>query len=80
MQHKLVKSDGTEITKDTLSSFSFISSVSSDSDIKIGSACSDVLNFTLWGSSDVGLGALLDYYKIRLDILQSFVDYPDHSL
>lgn len=64
MQHKLVKSDGTEITKDTLSSFSFISSVNSDSDIKIGSACSDVLNFTLWGSSDVGLGALLDYYKI----------------
>lgn len=64
MQYKLVKSDGTEIDNSTLSSFSFTSCVNAETDIKIGSACSDALEFSLWGSSDVGLGASLQCYKI----------------
>lgn len=38
--------------------------MNAETDLKIGSACSDALEFSLWGSSDVGLGALLKCYKI----------------
>lgn len=64
MQYKLVKSDGTEVDSSTLSSFSFTNCVNAEQDLKIGSACSDALEFSLWGSSDVGLGALLKCYKV----------------
>ena len=64
MQYKLVKSDGTELDSSMLSSFSFTGCVNAETDLKIGSACSDALEFSLWGSSDVGLGALLKCYKI----------------
>lgn len=64
MQYKLVKSDGTEVDSSTLSSFSFTNCVNAERDLKIGSACSDALEFSLWGSSDVGLGALLKCYKV----------------
>lgn len=64
MQYKLIKSDGTELDSSTLSSFSFTGCVNAEKDLKIGSACSDALEFSLWGSSDVGLGALLKCYKI----------------
>ena len=64
MQYKLIKSDGTELDSSTLSSFSFTGCVNAETDLKIGSACSDALEFSLWGSSDVGLGALLKCYKI----------------
>lgn len=64
MQYKLIKSDGTELDSSTLSSFSFTGCVNAETDLKIGSACSDALEFSLWGSSDVGLGALLECYKI----------------
>lgn len=64
MKHKLVRSDGTEITQNVFSSFSYTSAVNSDTDLKIGSACSDAIEFSLWGSSDVGIGASLEYYKV----------------
>lgn len=64
MKHKLVRSDGTEITQSVFSSFSYTSAVNSDTDLKIGSACSDAIEFSLWGSSDVGIGASLEYYKV----------------
>ncbi len=64
MQYKLIKSDGTELDSSTLSSFSFTGCVNAEKDLKIGSACSDALEFSLWRSSDVGLGALLKCYKI----------------
>lgn len=64
MKHKLVKSDGTEITEQNFSAFTHTSAVNSDTDLKIGSACSDAIEFSLWGSSDVGIGAPLVYYKV----------------
>lgn len=64
MHYKFIKSDGTEIDSSTLSSFSLTSCVNAESDLKIGSACSDFLDFTLWGSSDIGLGATLQCYKV----------------
>lgn len=64
MRHKLVRSDGTEITESSFSAFSHTSAVNSDTDLKIGSACSDAIEFSLWGSSDVGIGAPLEYYKV----------------
>ena len=64
MRYKFIKSDGTEIDSSTISSFSHTNCVNAEADLKIGSACSDALKFTLWGSSDIGLGAALQCYKV----------------
>lgn len=65
MTTKIILSDGSILDASLVMSCKYTSSVNSDTDIKIGSACSDCIDVTLWGD-DIAIqkGELLTYYRV----------------
>ncbi len=67
MTTKLLRADGSVLDARHVLQCKYVSSVNGDTDIKIGSACSDYIEVSLWGGTPVDTGEPLTYFRVAED-------------